>query len=121
MAELHLSVKRPLHAGHHLPDVPECQYPGHGHTFIVGVVSRATADSALGSRPSLYELGAELELVLAELQGKDLNRMMTGSTPTGPNIAHWVLERMIPSFPKITEVMVGTDDEDRYVVTRELR
>lgn len=121
MAELHLSVERPLHAGHHLPSVPECQHPGHGHTFTVGVVCRATIDVEAGSRPSLYELGAELELVLGELQGKDLNRMMAGSTPTGPNIATWVLERMIQAFPKVTEVSVATDSGHRYVLNRELR
>lgn len=121
MAELLLSVERSLDAGHQVAEVPECEHEGHGHRFIITVTSKAILDAKRASLPSLYDLGAELELTLGELVGKSLNMMMSAAEPTGPNLALWVLERMSARFQKIVEVSVATDPEHRYVVRREIR
>lgn len=120
MAELLLSVERSLDAGHQLPDVAACRHE-HGHRFTVTVVCRGTIDAKRGSLPSLYELGDELEAILGELVGKNLNKMMVAAEPTGPNLAAWVLERITVNFPKVVEVAVATDPGHRYVMRREVR
>jgi len=121
MADLLLSVERSLDAGHQCAGIPECIHEGHGHRFVISVMSKAILDSNRASLPSLYEMGAELDRVLSELDGKSLNKMMVAAEPTGPNLALWVLERMSVKFPKIVELSVATDAEHRYIVRREIR
>lgn len=120
MTDLLISATHAFDAGHSVEGIPDCQHE-HGHRFSITVTSQARIDPLRGSVPSLYELGHELELTCGELEGKSLNKMMSGSVPTGPHLALWVLERVAVNFPKITRVEVSTDPDHRYVVERVVR
>ena len=119
--DLLIKAKGSFDAGHHLPEIEECSREGHGHRFEVIVISKAIIDPHRGSLPEIHALSAELDLIMAELNGKSLNKMMAGSTPTGPNIAMWILERITVAFPKVVQVRVAIDWRHEYIVERPVR
>lgn len=122
MTDYHPSVEREFDVGH---DAIEgsgfCRFDGHGHHVRVRVTVRGTFDPRVGRSYRVDELEHDLDLLVSELAGKNLAKMMPGSMPTPEGLAVWIVERLTGAHPKITEVVVWLDPQHRFSVTREPR
>lgn len=83
-------------ASHQVEGYPGCGAP-HGHTFKVTAVIQGGLerdDNGIWRTFSSELLQDNLRSFTKELDGRDLNAMMKGTTPTPELIAAWFLERL---------------------------
>lgn len=119
MAEFLSSVERELEVGHRDPGDPEC-YAEHGHRMRVRVTVKGSYDAQTGRSANVRDLGMAMDDALNPLRGKPLSMIEPGrATPEGFGL--WVMERLIPYFPKIVEVQVWRDAQVSYSISREPR
>lgn len=121
MAEFYPSVERWFDAGHVVLDDPECMYPGHGHRWTVRVTCRGSYDAARGSSMDTRALDLELCDIIGQIGGKDLNVMLPAAAPTPEGLGLWLMERLLPNWPKIVEVTVWRDPHRSFSIRREPR
>jgi 6-pyruvoyl-tetrahydropterin synthase len=69
----------------------------HGHSFRVSAMSQGEYE------PELQE---GLEVLLRELDGRDVNAMLTAGDPSVTGMAHWIMERLLGSHPRLVKVEV---------------
>lgn len=112
MAEFLLSAEREFGAGHLLPDDEHCQYP-HGHHWRLRVTMSGVFDPIAGTSGRINELSTALDELVAEVEGKSFNDMVPQSRPTLEGVGMWVIDRLVPEFPKIVEVEVAWLDPPR--------
>ena len=84
----------------------------HGHSFEV--TARVQGDY----QPEVQE---ELEVLLRELDGRDLNVMMIAGDPSVTGIAAWIMERLLHLHPRLVRVQVTDSKGLTGVAERELR
>lgn len=121
MAEFYPSVEAWIDAGHFLPDDPECGIGEHGHQWRVKVSLRGSYDPGTGRSANVAELKTQLFALAAELQRRPLNTMIAPARPTMEGLGLWVIERLLPSFPKIVEVQVWRDPQVSCSIQRQPR
>lgn len=122
MTDFYPSVEREFDAGHDRLEHPAaCRHEGHGHRWRVRVTVHGFYDPARAQSYRIDELDTALGTVVAELEGKNLSKMMPGSLPTPDGVGLWILERLLSEHPKIVEVEVWLDPQHRYSLRRDPR
>ena len=95
-------------AAHRLPNVP----PGHkcarlhGHSFRVTVHVEGEVDPSLGWVRDFADLSAGMKPVIDQLDHYYLNEIEGLGNPTSEILAQWIWERVRPSLPELSQVVV---------------
>ena len=115
------SVTVPFNAAHRLPSEPGHEN-NHGHTYRVTVVEEVRFDLAakrLARAPE--QLRTDLESLLIEVNGRDLNEQLYGTEPSLAGIAAWLMERLLMEHPNIITIDVEEIPDLHVIVRKEVR
>lgn len=110
-------------AAHHLPNVPQghkCAQR-HGHSFRVEIHIRGAVYAQTGWIMDFADISAAFQPLLDQLDHKYLNMIEGLENPTSENIAKWIWQRLQPSLPQLSKIVIqeslesgciydGTDD-----------
>lgn len=105
-------------AAHRLPHVA----PGHkcarlhGHSFIVEVVVEGPVDPHLGWVMDYADIKAAFGPLHRQLDHHYLNEIPGLENPTSERLAEWIWERLKPSLPLLTEIVVAETCTARCVL-----
>jgi 6-pyruvoyltetrahydropterin/6-carboxytetrahydropterin synthase len=95
-------------AAHRLPHVPDGHKCGrlHGHSFRVALHVAGAVEPESGWLIDYAEIKQRFGPLLAMLDHTYLNEIEGLDNPTSENIARWIWERIKPSLPQLTQVVV---------------
>lgn len=88
---IEVSMKRTFVAAHSLPDIGYA--PVHDHTYELECGYTAEVDPNAGCTRPLQAVEAELEDVIARVEGKDLNALLA-VPPTAEMLVCWILAHL---------------------------
>lgn len=91
-----LKYRMSFDASHQVPGVDGCDKP-HGHTYRVTACIEGPLMQEEGRVRRVkmsYDLQRQLDEIGAELDERDLDKMMVGSVTVPEVIAGWILERL---------------------------
>jgi 6-pyruvoyltetrahydropterin/6-carboxytetrahydropterin synthase len=97
-----------LECAHRLPHVP----PGHkcarvhGHSFRVEIHVRGPVDAQLGWVMDFADVKAAFEPLFQQLDHRYLNDVPGLDNPTSEILARWIWQRLQPSLPQLSAVVV---------------
>jgi 6-pyruvoyltetrahydropterin/6-carboxytetrahydropterin synthase len=97
-----------LECAHRLPHVPaghKCARV-HGHSFRVEIHVRGPVDAQLGWVMDFAELKAAFDPLYRQLDHHYLNDVPGLENPTSENLARWIWERLRPTLPLLSAVVV---------------
>ena len=97
-----------LDSAHYLPHVPEshkCRRV-HGHTFRVAVHVSGPLHPELGWVADFADLQAAFAPLHDALDHRLLNDVDGLENPTSERLAEWIWQRLAPSLPGLTRVVV---------------
>jgi 6-pyruvoyltetrahydropterin/6-carboxytetrahydropterin synthase len=95
-------------AAHRLPNVP----PGHkcarlhGHSFRVRAVIDGPLDEEVGWVRDFADVACAMQPVLDCLDHYYLNEISGLENPTSEHLARWIWNRVAPSLPELSEIVV---------------
>lgn len=95
-------------AAHRLPNVPpehKC-FRLHGHSFRCEVHVSGPLDAQLGWVLDFAELRAAVKPIIDQLDHRYLNEIEGLENPTSENLAIWIWERLRPSLPGLTRIVL---------------
>lgn len=95
-------------AAHRLPNVPaghKCARL-HGHSYRVQIHVRGEVDPTLGWVVDFAELTDAFAPLRAKLDHYYLNEVEGLENPTSEHLARWIWERLRPSLPILSKVVV---------------
>ncbi len=95
-------------AAHRLPNVPpdhKCSRL-HGHSFRVEVHVQGEVGQESGWVMDFAEIKRAFAPLRRRLDHNYLNEIEGLSNPTSENLARWMWDRLLPSLPMITKVVV---------------
>ena len=95
-------------AAHRLPNVPpehKCARL-HGHSFRCEVHVSGPLDPKLGWVLDFAELKAAVQPIIGQLDHRYLNEIEGLENPTSENLAIWIWERLSPSLPGLTRIVI---------------
>jgi 6-pyruvoyltetrahydropterin/6-carboxytetrahydropterin synthase len=97
-----------LEAAHRLPNVPEGHKCArlHGHSFQVELCVSGEPGADSGWVMDFADLKAAFEPLHAQLDHRCLNDVEGLENPTSERLAAWIWERLKPSVPLLSEVVV---------------
>ena len=90
----------------HLPPDHKCRRL-HGHSFKVEVVVAGECDPKLGWLIDYAEISEAFKPLYDQLDHYYLNEIPGLENPTSEIIAVWIWDRLKPTLPLLTEVMVA--------------
>jgi 6-pyruvoyltetrahydropterin/6-carboxytetrahydropterin synthase len=90
----------------HLPKTHKCRRL-HGHSFQVEIVISGPCDAKLGWVMDYAEITKLFKPLLDQLDHYYLNEVPGLDNPTSENIATWIWDRLKPTLPLMTEVVVA--------------
>ncbi|MFV1994827.1 MAG: 6-carboxytetrahydropterin synthase QueD [Verrucomicrobiales bacterium] len=96
-------------AAHLLPNLPEdhkCRRL-HGHSFQVEVVVEGVCDPELGWVMDYADISAAFDPLWKQLDHNYLNEIPGLENPTSEVVAVWIWEKLNPSLPLLTEIVVA--------------
>lgn len=95
-------------AAHRLPFVPEGHkcFRLHGHSFRVEIHVAGDVDPSTGWIMDFADLKAAFKPLHSELDHNYLNELDGLENPTSENLARWIWERIQPSLPELSRVVV---------------
>ena len=95
-------------AAHRLPNVPEGHQCArlHGHSFKVAVHVRGPLDPTLGWVMDFAELKRAWRPLDEALDHRYLNDVPGLENPTSEVLARWIWERLAPTLPGLSQVVV---------------
>ena len=95
-------------AAHRLPNVPEGHQCArlHGHSFKVAVHVRGPLDPTLGWVMDFAELKRAWRPLDEALDHRYLNDVPGLDNPTSEVLARWIWERLAPTLPGLSQVVV---------------
>ena len=96
-------------AAHLLPKLPrahKCRRL-HGHSFKAEIVVTGEADLRLGWVMDYADISAAFKPLWEQLDHRYLNEVRGLENLTSENVAVWIWERLKPSLPQLTEVVVA--------------
>jgi 6-pyruvoyltetrahydropterin/6-carboxytetrahydropterin synthase len=96
-------------AAHLLPLLPEthkCRRL-HGHSFQVEIVVAGACDPHLGWLMDYAEMARLFRPLWEQLDHRYLNEVPGLENPTSELLARWIWDRLKPSLPLLTEVIVA--------------
>jgi 6-pyruvoyltetrahydropterin/6-carboxytetrahydropterin synthase len=97
-----------LEAAHWLPNVPighKCARM-HGHSFRVQVYLAGPADPKMGWVLDFAEIKAAFSPIEEQLDHHCLNEVDGLENPTSENLARWIWQRLHPSLPGLSKIVV---------------
>ena len=95
-------------AAHRLPHVPvghKCSRL-HGHSFRVSVHIEGPTGAETGWVRDFADLSCAMEPVLSRLDHYYLNDIEGLDNPTSETLARWIWERLLPTLPGLSQVVV---------------
>lgn len=90
----------------HLPSTHKCRRL-HGHSFQVEIVVSGECDPQLGWVMDYAEITKAFKPLWEKLDHYYLNEVPGLENPTSENIAVWIWDKLKPSLPLLTEVVVA--------------
>ncbi len=96
-------------AAHLLPRLPEnhkCRRL-HGHSFQVEIVVQGNLDPELGWVMDYADMTKAFRPLWEQLDHYYLNEVPGLENPTSENVAVWIWQRLKPTLPLLTEVVVA--------------
>jgi 6-pyruvoyltetrahydropterin/6-carboxytetrahydropterin synthase len=98
-----------IEAAHRLPRLPKghkCERM-HGHSFKIEVRVEGECDPKLGWLMDYADIKKAFEPLFEQLDHRCLNEVSDLDNPTSENLAKWVWDRLKPSLPMLTAVIVA--------------
>jgi 6-pyruvoyltetrahydropterin/6-carboxytetrahydropterin synthase len=104
-------------AAHRLPNVPSDHKCArlHGHSFRVEVAVAGECDPKMGWLMDYAEISAAFKPIMDRLDHFYLNEVPGLENATSENVARWIWERLKPSLPLLTEIVVAETCQSRCV------
>ena len=96
-------------AAHLLPNLPathKCRRL-HGHSFRAEIVVAGECDPKLGWLMDYADISEAFKPLWEQLDHRYLNEIRGLDNPTSENIAVWIWERLKPTLPSLSEVVVA--------------
>jgi 6-pyruvoyltetrahydropterin/6-carboxytetrahydropterin synthase len=95
-------------AAHRLPHVPEGHKCGrlHGHSYQVAVHVAGEVDARSGWVRDFAELSLAVKPLVERLDHYYLNEIEGLDNPTSEVLARWIWDRLRPSLPDLSQVVV---------------
>ena len=97
-----------LESAHRLPNVSaghKCARV-HGHSFRVEIHVQGPVDAHLGWVMDFADLKAAFQPLYQQLDHHYLNDVPGLENPTSENLARWIWQRLRPSLPQLSAVVV---------------
>lgn len=105
------TIARRMPAGHSLVGHPMCGR-SHGHDFTIEVTFRGEPTSDHWMLPcDPIATAAQVDALVAELAGKQLNEMIPMGTPSMHGLALYAWERLVMVTSGLASIEVGYGDE----------
>jgi 6-pyruvoyltetrahydropterin/6-carboxytetrahydropterin synthase len=97
-----------IEAAHRLPNVPEGHKCArlHGHSFHICLHVRGPVDNATGWVMDFADLTEAFRPLYARIDHNYLNEIEGLENPTSENLARWIWQRLRPSLPQLSQVVV---------------
>jgi len=90
----------------HLPTSHKCRRL-HGHSFQAEIVVAGECDPKLGWLMDYADISEAFKPLWEQLDHRYLNEIPGLENPTSENIAVWIWERLKPTLPLLSEVVVA--------------
>ena len=97
-----------IEAAHRLPNLPDdhkCRRL-HGHSFRIGVYVRGELDPVTGWVMDFADLSRAFAPIFEQLDHRYLNEVAGLENPTSEVLAQWIWQRLHPSLPALSKVLV---------------
>ncbi|HEX9746060.1 MAG TPA: 6-carboxytetrahydropterin synthase QueD [bacterium] len=104
-------------AAHMLPEVPpehKCRRL-HGHTYRVLIYLAGGVDEKMGWVEDFADLKAAFKPLYQQLDHNYLNEVDGLENPTCENIARWIWERVKPSLPALSRIVIHEGESNGVV------
>lgn len=97
-----------LEAAHRLPNVAATHKCArlHGHSFRVDIYVRGEVDPQLGWVMDFADLKRAFQPIYDQLDHHYLNEIPGLENPTSEQLARWIWQRLKPSLPALSQVIV---------------
>jgi 6-pyruvoyltetrahydropterin/6-carboxytetrahydropterin synthase len=97
-----------IEAAHRLPNVPEGHKCArlHGHSFRIRIVVSGPVGETTGWVLDFADIKRAFAPVHDQLDHRYLNEVAGLSNPTSENLARWIWDRLKPSLPMLSGVVV---------------
>jgi 6-pyruvoyltetrahydropterin/6-carboxytetrahydropterin synthase len=97
-----------IEAAHRLPHVPEGHKCArlHGHSFHVVIHVSGPLGEDTGWVMDFADLGAAFRPIFLQLDHNYLNEIEGLENPTSENLARWIWQRLRPTLPLLSQVVV---------------
>jgi 6-pyruvoyltetrahydropterin/6-carboxytetrahydropterin synthase len=104
-----LSRQFSFDAAHRLPHVPAAHPCAglHGHSYRVTVGVRGPVDAGMGWVIDFADVKAAVQPLLQQLHRRLLNDIDGLANPTSENLALWLWERLRPTLPLLSEIVIS--------------
>jgi len=111
-----------IEAAHRLPFVPTGHKCGrlHGHTFQIEVHVQGPLDPQFGWIIDFAHIKGAFKLVEDQIDHRYLNEVEGLENPTSENVARWVWQKLKPSLPSLSRIVLRETCTSGCIYTGEL-
>jgi 6-pyruvoyltetrahydropterin/6-carboxytetrahydropterin synthase len=111
-----------IEAAHRLPFVPTGHKCGrlHGHTFQIEVHVQGPLDPQFGWIIDFAHIKGAFKLVEDQIDHRYLNEVEGLENPTSEHVARWVWQKLKPSLPSLSRIVLRETCTSGCIYTGEL-